>query len=177
MGTSFSNYSLSDLDEKMTSAGYKQQKKKKKGKQAYLADNSSPWCFTHKNTKRKYSLTLDNFSLYSKQLVPNRPFPSSLVPLFQKESKCETIHMKMSSACSFIFMQIKVIFIMVSQLDSLWNRGTREVGNGLLLSLSLQMSWRPSPRDFLGRSVQCDWRTLCFYHSMFRCYSTTLAIL
>ena len=39
----------------------------------------------------------------------------------------------MSSACSFIFMQIKVIFItMVSHLDSLWNRGTRELGNGLL---------------------------------------------
>ena len=36
----------------------------------------------------------------------NRPFPSSLVPLFQNESKCETFHMKMSSACSFILMQI-----------------------------------------------------------------------
>ena len=63
----------------------------------------------------------------------NRPFPSSLVPLFRNESKCETFHMKMSSACSSIFMQIKVIFIrMVSHLDSLWNRGTRELGNGLL---------------------------------------------
>ena len=41
--------------------------------------------------------------------------------------------MKMSSACSFIFMQIKVIFIrMVSHVDSLWNRGTKELGNGLL---------------------------------------------
>ena len=50
----------------------------------------------------------------------NRPFPSSLVPLFQSESKCETFHMKMSSARSFFFMQIKVIFIrMVSHLDSL----------------------------------------------------------
>ena len=48
-----------------------------------------------------------------------RPFPSSLVPLFQNESQCETFHMKMSSACSFIFMQIKVIFIrMDSDLDS-----------------------------------------------------------
>ena len=64
----------------------------------------------------------------------NRPFPSSLVPLFQSESKCETFHMKMSSACSFIFMYIKVIFIrMVLHLDSLWNRGTRELGNGLLV--------------------------------------------
>ena len=63
----------------------------------------------------------------------NRPFLSSLVPLFQNESKCETFHMKMSSACSFILMQIKVIFITtVSHLDSFWNRGTRELGNGLL---------------------------------------------
>ena len=30
----------------------------------------------------------------------NRPLPSSPVPLFQGESKCETFHMKMSSACS-----------------------------------------------------------------------------
>ena len=43
----------------------------------------------------------------------NRPSPSSLVPLFQNES-----NMKMSSAWSFIFMQIKVILIrMVSHLD------------------------------------------------------------
>ena len=72
---------------------------------------------------------------YSQRAVNfgNRPFPISLVPLFQNESKCETFHMKMSSACSFIFMQIKVIFIrMVSHLDSLCSRGTRELGNGLL---------------------------------------------
>ena len=31
-----------------------------------------------------------------------------LVPLFQNESKCETFQMKMSSACSFIFMHIEV---------------------------------------------------------------------
>ena len=53
-------------------------------------------------------------------LISYRPFLSSLVPLFQTESKCETFHIKMSSACSFIFMQIKVIFIrMVSHLGSL----------------------------------------------------------
>ena len=34
----------------------------------------------------------------------NRPFPSSLVPLFQSESKCETIFMKMIS----IFMKMKL---------------------------------------------------------------------
>ena len=41
------------------------------------------------------------------------------MPLFQSESTCEAFHMKMSSARSFFFMQIKVIFIrMVSDLDS-----------------------------------------------------------
>ena len=30
---------------------------------------------------------------------------------------------------------------------------------------------------FLGRSVQCDPRTLSIYHAMFSCNSTTLAIL
>ena len=48
-----------------------------------------------------------------------RPFPSALVPLFQNESKCEPFHMKMSSACSFIFMEIKVIFVrMVSHFET-----------------------------------------------------------
>ena len=57
---------------------------------------------------------------FQKATESNRPFPSSLVPLFQNESKCETFHMKMSSARSFFFMQIKVIFIrMVSHFDSL----------------------------------------------------------
>ena len=74
-----------------------------------------------------------NWKVAFSKNVSNRPFPSSVVPLFQNESKCETFHMKMSSACSLIFMQIKVIFIrMVSHLDSLWNRGTRELGNGPL---------------------------------------------
>ena len=46
-----------------------------------------------------------------------------LLSLFQNESKCETFHIKMRSACSFIFTQIKVIFmIVVSHVDSFWNR-------------------------------------------------------
>ena len=46
-----------------------------------------------------------------KKVSLNRPFPSSILPLFQNESICKTFHMKMSSAWSFIFMEIKVIFI------------------------------------------------------------------
>ena len=57
---------------------------------------------------------------HHKLMCRNRPFPSSLVLLFQNESKCKTFHMKMSTTCSFILMEIKVIFIrMVSHLDSL----------------------------------------------------------
>ena len=82
--------------------------------------------------KPSYIFCLRLLTLYTETNSMNRPFPSSLVPLFQTESKCETFLMKMSSACSFIFMQIKVIFIrMVSHLDSLCNRGIRDLGNGL----------------------------------------------
>ena len=37
------------------------------------------------------------------------------MPLFQNESEYETFHMKMSSACSFIFMQIKVLRLVLKQ--------------------------------------------------------------
>ena len=76
--------------------------------------------------------------------VFNRPFPSTLVPLFQNESKCETFHMKISSARSSIFMQIKVIFLrLVSHLDSISNRGTRE------LKISLESVVKPKPKWLL----------------------------
>ena len=45
------------------------------------------------------------YIVFGTKFKKNRPFPSSLVPLFQNEFKCETIHMKMSSAFSFIFIQ------------------------------------------------------------------------
>ena len=44
----------------------------------------------------------------------------------------------MSSAYSFIFMQIKVILIrMALHLDSLWNRGTGELGNGQFVRFNI----------------------------------------
>ena len=65
-------------------------------------------------------------------LATNRPFPSSLVPLFQSESKCETILMKMTLICMKMKLHAELIFIWkVSHLDSFRNRGTRELGNGL----------------------------------------------
>ena len=41
----------------------------------------------------------------------NRPFPSSLVPLLQNESKCETILVKMSLICMKMKLHVELIFI------------------------------------------------------------------
>ena len=69
----------------------------------------------------------------------NRPFPSSFVPLFQNEFEYETSHVKMSSTCSFILMQIKVISI-------------RMVSHSLRLALKLRhketRKWPISCREY-----------------------------
>ena len=58
--------------------------------------------------------------------------------VFQSESKCETILMKMSLICMKMKLHVELIFIrMVSHLDSFWNRGTRELGNGLFTSYTI----------------------------------------
>ena len=41
----------------------------------------------------------------------NRLFPSSLMPLFQSESKCETILMKMTLICMKMKLHAELIFI------------------------------------------------------------------
>ena len=62
-----------------------------------------------------------------------RSFPSSLVPLFQNKFKCETFLMKMTLIYMKMKLQVELTFIwIVSNLDSFWNRGTRELRNGLL---------------------------------------------
>ena len=71
------------------------------------------------------------------RVCSNRPFPSSLVPLFQSESKCDTILMKMTFISMKMKLHAELIFIWkVSHLDSFWNRGTRKLGNGLSLFAS-----------------------------------------
>ena len=72
-------------------------------------------------------------SMFQFLLTPNRPFPSSLVPLCQKESKRKTFLMKMTLICMKMKLHSELIFIWkVSHIASFWNRGTRELGNGLL---------------------------------------------
>ena len=54
-----------------------------------------------------------------KQANFNRPFPSSLVPQFQSESKSEIIVMKMTLICMKMKLHAELIFIRnVSHLDS-----------------------------------------------------------
>ena len=79
---------------------------------------------------------------YTGPVVNNRPFPSSRVPLFQGESKCETILMKMTLICMKMKLHGELIFIWkVSHLDSFWNRGTRELGNGLFAVNVQLLEW------------------------------------
>ena len=76
---------------------------------------------------------INNKVMWDNVCFLNRPFASSLVPLFQSESKCETILMKM--ICMKIKLLAEFIFIWkVSHLDSFWNRGAIELENGLLNS-------------------------------------------
>ena len=60
----------------------------------------------------------EHFDRYTNtEAISEFSYPS--VALFQNVFKCETFHMKMNSACSFIFKQIKVICIrMVSHLNT-----------------------------------------------------------
>ena len=44
-------------------------------------------------------------------VLSNRPIPSSLVPLFQSESKCETILLKMTLICMKMKLHAELIFI------------------------------------------------------------------
>ena len=43
--------------------------------------------------------------------VVNKPLPSSLMPLFQSESKCEIILMKMTLICMKMTLHAELIFI------------------------------------------------------------------
>ena len=68
----------------------------------------------------------------------NRPlFLSSCVPLFQNESKCETFHMKTSSACSFIFMQISHFH-----------------KNGFTLKLTLKQRFKGTPKWLIKAEME-----------------------
>ena len=76
-----------------------------------------------------------NAEVWAKKHTHNRPFPSSLEPLFQSESKCKIILMKMTLICMKMKLHAGLILIWkVLHLDSFWNRGTRELGNGLIVT-------------------------------------------
>ena len=84
----------------------------------------------------------------------NRPFPSSLVPLFQSESKCETILMKMTLICKKMNLHAELVFIWkVLHLDSFWKRGARELGNGLFPSMSVKAVEKGKPTNQDGWNI------------------------
>ena len=91
----------------------------------------------------------DNFIKLADKL--NRSFPSSKSRYLQNEAKCKSFLVKMS----FIWMRIKIVFIpMASHLASSWNRGLRQLGNGLCAFE------RDSTADFSSVSLLADdsWR-------------------
>ena len=53
------------------------------------------------------------YYVYDSLVQPHfkRPFPSFLVPLFQRESKCKTILMKMNSICMKMKLHAELICI------------------------------------------------------------------
>ena len=67
-GNIFFELFLGDLDEKMTSAGYRRKRNKKESETVQRADNFQFVAFVNQIIK---SLLLDNFSLRSQQMVPN----------------------------------------------------------------------------------------------------------
>ena len=76
-------------------------------------------CYIGKTKRRLHDWKTEHFKVLTSNSHSSAIADHMTLTGPQNESKCEIFHMKMSSACSFIFMQIKVIFIrMVSHLDS-----------------------------------------------------------
>ena len=67
------------------------------------------WC----SLKERFQLStlIIKLTQYFSPNACNRPFPSSLVPLFQSKSKCKTILMKMTLICMKMKLHAEVIFI------------------------------------------------------------------
>ena len=84
----------------------------------------------------------------------NRPFPNCLVPLFQSEASCKPFIWKWAlSACEW-----KLIFIWKAiHQASLWKRGTRQLGNGLLQTAHLVYTVQPASADSIVHPLTTTW--------------------
>ena len=105
------------------------------------------------------------------------------MPLFQSESKCKTILMKMTLICMKMNLHAELIFIWkVSHLDSFWNRGTRELGNGLFFVIQLFSYWRvctPIIHRLLHASVLFGSLVTLNYpekHTLVNCFSLSISM-
>ena len=103
----------------------------------WIVSPVTPTVYVEPSLLKKARLAMTFFKLFINFRERKRPFSSSLLPLFQNESKCETFYMKMSFTCRFIFMLIKVIFYK----------------NGFALRLALKQRHRGT-RQWLILSVQ-----------------------
>ncbi len=66
------------------------------------------------HARKTANLTVSRKDSYWPNSGLNRPFPSCHLPLFQNESSCKAIDLKMCFTYKSIFMQIKVIFIWIN---------------------------------------------------------------
>ena len=99
--------------------------------------------------------------------LANRPFPSFLAPLLQREGECTTWKWVLF-AC-----ESKLIFVWRTvHQDSLWKRGARQLGNGLLHgTLRRQASFPFNTVEYtIVHVVECNMLN-AFFHLVERCWS------
>ena len=117
-GNIFFKLFLSDLDQKITFAGYERHLKGNSETSLSWQKIYLPCRVSHEN--RKYSLTLDNFSLSSQQLAPNYfLYPSKGSDVYLRESLAQFSPNKHSSATR------RHLAIVETRLKS-WKRRTAE---------------------------------------------------
>ena len=98
-GNIFFELFLGDLDEKMTSAGYRRKRNKKESETVQRADNFQFVAFVNQIIK---SLLLDNFSLRSQQMVPNYLLYSYKYPEFHLRKICPQFTLQAESRSIFL---------------------------------------------------------------------------
>jgi len=97
----------------------------------------------------------------SKRALPNNPFPSCFLPLFQDEPWCTTFHMEMSLICKTMNEQENFIFHMKSFCVPriVLRKSQEQLGNGLLRAALL---YSGAAHNRKGDAFSSKYRTLTF---------------
>ena len=77
----------------------------------YITTNSQKFLFQLSLPTVYISFNVSSENEVVHNSISNTPFPSSLVPLFQSESKCDTILIKMTLICMKMKLHAELIFI------------------------------------------------------------------